>query len=382
MKNLKPMLRGAGCGALLLVAAGCPSSSASNATDFMKQFVEAFCHAQARCGSLGASEEARCRDVTLVGYQQTENAVSAKRVTFDAAAAGRCLDAIKGSNCRLPELFASLDEVCQPVFVPQVAIGGVCEGNNECVGGTCNSTRAGCAGKCVAYAATGATCDFSKSLCAPTDTCDTTSHTCVTRVDTGGACSGGSTCKSGLVCRGYLNGTPAVPGKCQPPGKVGETCQNTFLASDCSPELFCDTSQMPAKCTTPLAANAECHSTDACAGGLGCVGLDSSNLMGKGSCAPFVDLGAACTAGVVPSNCPSDADCDPTTKVCVLRGAPGTDCKNQSIQCAAGTYCDDASGTCVVDKKLGEACVPQTRDEPCSLGVCDTTTQVCAYVCG
>ena len=382
MTILKLALRGAGCGAWLLVAVGC-SSSASNTEDFVNQFVGALCHSEAQCGSVGASEEARCREVTAVGYGPDLEAVAAKRLSFDSGAAGRCLDAIKGSGCRLPELIASLNGACDKVFTPQVAVGGICKNNGECIGGTCNAASVGCAGTCVAYVATGGTCDFAKALCAPTDVCDA-SHTCVARGAIGAACHGASSCKEGLGCRGYMAATGAAPevvGTCAAPGKVGDPCTASFLGSDCSPELYCDGSETPSKCAALLPKDAECLSSDSCAAGLACVGLDSATSAGKGMCESYVDIGAACTSGVEPSNCPTDADCDPTSKVCVVTGALGSDCKTKSVRCSSGTYCDEMSGTCTVEKKLGEACSTQTSDEPCAQGLCDPTTKTCAYVC-
>src|SRR4051794_22132692 len=96
------VLSSVACSAFVLVS-GC-GSSVSSADDFTKQFIAALCHAEAQCGSFGISEEARCRDVTASGYSQTLDALSAKRLSFDSGTAGKCLDAIKSSGCRLEEI--------------------------------------------------------------------------------------------------------------------------------------------------------------------------------------------------------------------------------------------------------------------------------------
>lgn len=377
-------------------------ASIMTVADFQAALATGNCVANAKCGYIGASEEKTCEaDATAAlknfppAYSPAE-AVDAKRLAFDAATAQKCADTLRTLGCTIDEYFA-LSDLCEGVYKGLVMPGGMCRSDVECAGGWCDMGMVqtdGCAGMCVANTATGAACDPNDSRCGRTDFCDSTAKKCTARAAAGMACGGTKLprCQLGLFCKGYKAGTmgmPDTPGMCAGPGAVGDACAEGFFGNtNCTPGLFCDSSKTPAACATRLAAGAECDTLSACADGLTCVGLDVDTMTGdvlaKGRCGPFLDVGKMCAdPKVYETGCPYSTLCDAMSKLCVAVGTKDSDCGDTG-QCNDGLYCDSGTLKCTPQDALGAPCTPPATDndpDPCHDGSCDETTKKCVLVC-
>jgi hypothetical protein len=389
---------------LALIFGACSEAGISSPKDFDAQMATVRCERTAFCGFIGKSEIAKCQSDAKTSATKypatysTQEAVDAKRLAFDSAAAQKCLDAAKAQGCTLDRQLA-VSSSCQDLFKPLVAVGGACKSSGECVDGWCDqgpNGNPGCAGTCKANTPTGMACDTSEPHCRTTDYCDSTTKVCTVRAAAGAVCGTSPRCQRGLFCKGWdPTATPEVKGTCKGPGAVGETCEIFFFGNtDCSPALFCDDAQMPPKCAMPLAMGTECSSFTACADPLDCIGLTfdsrTGNVTKKGTCGPYLDIGAMCTnAG--ETGCPLDSVCDATAKTCTLVGPAGADCSDAGTggTCGNELYCDGTSKKCTPMVVLGGACTPPPvdmsgfplGDDPCHDGTCDEMTKVCTLIC-
>jgi hypothetical protein len=131
--------------------------------DFEIVLAKLNCLFQARCGFLAASEEAACEAAVDAARgaplpYDSEAALAAGRLTFDAGTAVRCLDLTRTKGC-FDQVAPSV--TCGAVYSPAVDVGGGCQANAECVNGWCDrgTTRHdGCAGTCKAFTPTQGTC--------------------------------------------------------------------------------------------------------------------------------------------------------------------------------------------------------------------------------
>ena len=206
-----------------------------------------------------------------------------------------------------------------------------------------------------------------------------------------------------LDCTGairFAHGHEKAPTACAyAPGTValGAPC---VAASECA-STFCKKDPLGGGCgvcATPLTSADTCYRDDDCAGGEACIPSPIGVPGSGGSCAPYAEKGASCELavchrelvcvhGICSDRLADGAVCDPLEQGCsVLSGcngetshceplavaANGAPCgeiaKGKVASCAAGAWCrmefQDARGTCVASKKLGEACV---IDEECPL---------------
>lgn len=376
------------------------AAGVKTAAEFEAALQAANCVYLAKCGSIGASEEKQCEADAIASatnfppaYTRVE-AVDAKRLAFDAAAAQKCIDTVRTTGCTIDQYFAASD-LCEAAFKPLVMPGGACRADAECDGGWCDMGKVqteGCAGRCTANTATGDACTPGDSHCGDLAFCDSTSKKCTARAAAGMPCGGTRPrCQFNLYCKGYMagqNGMADTPGTCQPPFAVGEACLEAFFGNtNCTPGLFCDSSKSPAVCAKRLGAGAECESLSACDDGQTCVGLDvddMGNVTAKGRCGPFLDVGKTCAdPKVYETGCPYSGTCDAMTKQCVTLGTKGSDCADTGF-CNDTLYCDPASLKCISQVPLGGACTPPaTADDPdpCHDGSCDETSMKCTLVC-
>ncbi len=366
---------------LVLLAAGCGNHADIHTPDELETaYIDAYCQREVRCAGWPASEMAGC-----IAYAQKEgvlvaalNAAHAGKMTFDAAQASACIDALNAAGCNFYDFYSPS---CNGVFKPAVPVGGACDTLNECVGGECNLTSmTPCAGTCAAYVATGAPCG-SAMPCAKTDFCDSTTSTCKTLPALGASCDG--VCSGTLnYCKGWMpgaNGQPDTLGTCAAFGGPGQSCEVLFLGWSCTPGLYCDENQT---CQPTLSVGSSCKSGAACQPGNYCRGLviDFNNMVTQpGTCAAISDVGGACTPGTDPlgfSGCPGRLTCT-MASVCAYDTPEGAMCGSQTYCSRDDDYCDE-NGVCSARVGLGQPCTPAVKgDDPCATSMCDPMMHVC-----
>lgn len=376
--------------------------------DFEAALAIANCKNEAKCGVIGASEEAACEAAAVAyakGYPQPYSraeATAAKRLGYSAAQAQACVDALEAAGCT-PDQLVNADQICGTVFSGLVSPGNSCSSDGECQGGYCDrgagSIAAGCAGVCVAWIAVAAACDPTNDLCDPAaGFCRDTTSTDGGPVDDAGntlstgvctawakmadACddtTGNVYCGPGLFCVATGGGTA---GTCLGRGKAGDACTVfSFGDTNCQIDLYCDASGANPVCASRLATGAACSSFDACQDGLDCLGLDLGNGT-AGKCGAFLDVGGSCDSTSPESGCPfGDTLCDATSMKCRAIGTTGDDCTNTQY-CRGGLYCD-AKSMCSPQAAFGAICVPPagTDPDPCNAGTCDATAMTCTQTC-
>jgi hypothetical protein len=394
-----------------MVVAGCSSGGGGGPDSpaaFDSQLNDAYCVYNARCGYYGASEVKQCESDAAAAAKMyppaysTTSGVQSNKLSYDAARAQACLDAVSKAGCSNDSYYA-LGDVCNGVFKGLVQAGGACVAALECAPGNwcdqgTNTGTAGCTGTCKANIATGQTCDPNNSHCNDSDYCDdsagTGMGTCTATLKQGDSCVPGQ-CGIGLNCNGYDSGPPEVKGVCATLAKVGGKCTTSFLGTtNCQLGLWCNDADMNnAVCATPVASGGECQSYFACADGLDCLGLafDANGAVTtKGKCGPFLDIGKSCSSVGGEAGCPYDSTCDATSMTCKLGGMVGDTCDPTSTGgCSGNNYCDGNTSKCAQLVALGGACTPAPTDangfplgdEPCHDGSCDATTNKCAVTC-
>jgi len=374
----------------LLAALACSKKSGTNSGSaplspdtYLASLDAASCSTAIRCGVLGASEAATCASDAVSARQaypppySASDAVTAGRLTFDPAAAARCLSALGSAPCTANAVLTPVPD-CEAVFAPVVAVGSQCFSSGECVGGYCDAPDS-CAGTCRAYLAAGASCTNATQCDPRTDFCDPGSGSCTSLPVAGASCSGEGSCFSGLFC--VVSGSN-TSGACQPAGMVGDVCQAlTLSGSTCSPDLYCDATAAPAVCAARLSSGSACSSDAACSDGLACIGLklDPTSLAvtAPGRCAPLLDVGSTCDPTADSTGCPFYQRCDAPTQKCVLMGTAGDDCSTTGY-CRDYLYCDQTS-KCAPALVAGAACDP-TQDA-CANLPCNPGSSSCAVAC-
>jgi hypothetical protein len=284
--------------------------------------LQAACHYEVLCGDV--PDAATC----LANLQERPHLfpslpqlTAQGRITYDGAAAKRCLDKLNGlTTCARSVVDApgALDDCA--FLTGNVPAGQPCVFNEECLnGGTCNSLTA---------------CDTFAQCCP--GTCSSGP----TPVPLGGQCGLlNLACVRGTTCVAAPGATVAT---CQTPAMVGDSCASI----PCARALYCDPDTY-----TCRALPAE---GGACAGAVGLAcddprdGCDAS-----GHCAPLLPVRAAC-GGVL--GCVAWAACDGNTSTCVPRPRVGESCLTTSVaSCLSGT-CDSTSSTCVL-LPVGGSCL-------------------------
>ena len=238
----------------------------------------------------------------------------------------------------------------------RLADGTACVDGDDACNGTCSvcrpTTAGGAVHQCLDRGATNAGCD---------DTDDCRGHlvcaagACVPAGDVGADCVDDVDCRLGLGCHGTTDTCAAAPGP-------GDGCEAGGV--DCTEgECVAGTCVVAA---AGSACTADSHCEDA---SLVCVGAAPA-----GTCGARPAVGAACSLG---SACVEGAYC--TGGRCVVAPGIGETCgapqSGGDPVCAAGAFCDDASGDCVGLFPPGQACAGA---EQCESGACanGTCTQV------
>jgi hypothetical protein len=261
-----------GCGfSALVLAAACGGSSDDGGgaapvprDQAPTQFINAVCDNIAPCCQKSGLpyDQQGCRATwdTIVNEQLFS---FPDTTTYDAAAAGACLNLVK-------QAYRSCTEVptggpCQQVISGKVSEGGACSNSIECAAPP-NGDASCQQGKCVAEPR-GKSGDGCNSTC--TESPGSTS--CFG--GTGGGPSGPATCytNDGLAC--------LADGKCGPVASLGQPCD----FGTCAPGSYCDTT-----CKEPKAAGSPCASFDECVPTAYC------DFQGTHNCEPKKPDGAAC----------------------------------------------------------------------------------------
>jgi hypothetical protein len=357
---------------LITLVLGCGNSTGGGSTatyhDYQASAIKALCQYYSRCGYISKSREADCESqfqpLTVPGYSIDE-AITSGRIAYDASAGMACLDAFSMAGCDVFSLLTLDTTSCTKTIQPKVPLGGACKSavecaNSYCQQGTSTTGTPGCAGTCVAYAATGAPCNVAGVHCPPGDTCDSTSHTCVALGQVGAACTATVGCVQGLDCR--ASGTAMT---CQSPGGAGAPCTSGLY--ECTSGLYCDATAK--QCSQRQPAGSACTSSLSCGDGTKCIGASTTQM---GTCQPYLDLGQSC-AGTTDTACAGDARCDATSHTCVLTGQEGSDC---TASCGMNLYCNSMM-KCAKKAGVGEACDPASSESCVSGASCDMTTKLC-----
>jgi hypothetical protein len=280
--------------------------------DLDSKAAAANCAAKVRCGltpdqaSCEATVAISAEDLTLVAD------VESGKVTYDASAAGRCLDDVSSLSCEefITGGSDSQYEDCSKIFTGTVAAGGSCYVDEDCVSdecdpNTCDPSAACCEGTCAAVTPTvadGAACTL-ESYCVAGDEC--TNGTCqkaptIPPIADGQPCDLGDVCANGDVCEADSTGAMT----CQRIGKAGDACSQPSFQQTCDYGLYCDSA--------------------------------------SSTCKPLVAVGGSCASGV----CVAYATCDSTTSECVADALLGQDCS--STPCLGDATCDPTTRKCTL----------------------------------
>lgn len=178
--------------------------------DLRAELSTATCNQYVRCGQM--PDEATCdaaQGDTRLTLQLLTDAVLG-RVTFDAAGARACVEAIRNRSCdNQVATQKALADACAKMFVGTIPEGGSCLFGTECAGAsTCNVSMcmgngACCLGVCEktpANVAIGGDC--TTNPCVESAYCDAAAMppTCQARKDNGDACDAQGQCKEGQRC--------------------------------------------------------------------------------------------------------------------------------------------------------------------------------------
>lgn len=297
---------------------GC-SGSTTNGTSsgpipesqFASKFASTVCDNMGSCCQKSgfAYDPAKCKTALSAEISQI---LAMKDISYDAQAAGSCLDAGKAAMLSCNGFDQAATQACNKVFTGKATAGQPCQDDLECapVAGAqvyCeNSSGSGGAtgggtGSCVVHARgkKGDGCDNTCTGSASSNSCFSFSGGVGGAGGAGGASSTGTAdcyTNDGLYCAG--NGT------CSPLIAIGQPCPDY---TGCVDGAYCDNN---GKCAATLAAGSPCSSFDACKTGEYCT-------MGNGpsgTCATLKANGTACATSeeCQSANCVS-GKCQPDT---------------------------------------------------------------------
>jgi hypothetical protein len=220
-----------------------PTTGGPIAVDAIRAELEkASCEFAVRCGYM--PDQALCLDVSSPSREilQLLADVVFGKVTYDAAAARTCVDALRGQSCdALASVTKGIEQACANVFRGTVAEGGGCLVDDECSGDSacdvsmCMGGGACCVGVCtVKPALVPLSGDCMEEACVATAYCDveddgmgTVTATCKAQVKNGESCTDTNGCEDGLRCD--TGGSDA----CYVLSKEGQTCNPNLQNGGC-----------------------------------------------------------------------------------------------------------------------------------------------------
>ncbi|MES1208286.1 MAG: hypothetical protein ABUS79_20310 [Pseudomonadota bacterium] len=287
-------------------------------TELGAAVTDVICSRYARCGVFPS--KASCVGVTTPQLEQLKVDVASGKIIYDGKAAADCLDAIGNQHglgsCSVGEQLEAqkTPPACEDAFAGTVAAGGVCLIDEECVSLNCEKN----------------------------------------------ACPIGTT----TCCAG----TCAAPSP--PPVALGGDC--SAAGAECVDRAYCKSTGAVFVCVGKTAAGQPCTDFLECASGYIC-GVDPA---APSTCARVPRQGEACNLGVVGLGCDSpDNYCDPTTRKCTRKVAPGAPCAT-GVLCVEYASCDGGAATCVARAVAGEPCANAAACLPglqCVAGTCAPT---------
>jgi hypothetical protein len=133
------------------------------------------------------------------------------RMTYDADAAGACVDLVASMSCSEFGTETSLDvsdSDCKQFIIPEVADGGACAQSYECTSNNCvgATTQPAKDGACMPLPTSGQACEFD---CATGLYCDFSMQSCQPVQANGAACDSNDQCSSA-----YCTSTTTSNGTC------------------------------------------------------------------------------------------------------------------------------------------------------------------------
>ena len=366
-------------GALLLV--GCPKSrsgggggggSGPTLTEVPDALVTAYCDILFRCPStdgessgvlLLLQNEAGCLDSLgkLLdlnrSFDDLERLVEEGTVTYDRAAASRCLGALS-TSCSLPDSMFAVED-CNEVFQGTIEEGGPCSRGEECMGDSyCDHGPSGnaCPGTCQPKVAAGEACNDS--------------GTCAVGDADGVECDFAAA--SPVCIRVEIGAAAGVDGAC---GEVESAEPNVRTEIPCMAGLWCD--RESSTCKAPIALDQPCSG--------------NSSICVEGSlCLPGAGAGSTCRAIEVVRTeggqcsredpAPPLRFCDPFSGLvcgaggtCELigDGSVGAPCDSGDFgnaSCNEGLICDGMTDRCATPKAANSPC---SSDTECASSSCD-----------
>ncbi|MEZ4383077.1 MAG: hypothetical protein R3A79_17250 [Nannocystaceae bacterium] len=280
-----------------------------------ERVAKAWCDYLVECGEVESIDV--CMEINghLFEDPYLEDAVDAGRVDYRGGRAYRCVRAIKKLKCQRGEEVADVDEVCDAIYVGEVAPDQPCLRAEECAGGAsvCAYVPSACQDACCV-----GVCRFIPDDLAIGEACDV------------GECAEGGYC-------GFSEAAGAVV--CKELPEVGEPCPDWV----CVDEASCvdGTCAGPIKRGDPCAYGDRCDGTDYCE-------LRDGEL--AGTCQKRADEGEACDGD---NSCLRLRDrCVAGT--CQEGAAVGEGCAAQR-DCIGYAYCDQ--GVCAAFRAVGESCL-------------------------
>jgi len=241
--------------ALLVAPSGCGKTKdfGTGSKSIPQQVAETVCPKAYQCcttmqlmgNDLAGTDVATCQTKTTNGFQNQLAAITASqnqgRSVYNANKLDACLATIRNATCDALDVTNHLSGVpgCNSFVTPQVAIGGACTHDWECIDGWCSvPAMTSGDGTCRPRAVGGASCAV--DMCAAGAICTADTKTCVVLGGTGADCTTLYQCASG-VCD---IPTGAGAGTCAPPAPT-----SCFYASGCAVA-----EGPPTRATWPLAA--------------------------------------------------------------------------------------------------------------------------------
>nr|ASV46902.1 hypothetical protein [uncultured bacterium] len=388
-----------------------PTVSVTEPASFCGAYAEAVCARQSRCGVLDDAQRGDCVSAETRLCERVNEAVVAKAVVLDLAAANACVDGLSEWPCvdgRSGRPNACGDD---SLYVANAAIGDVCVFDQDCKEGACAQDAGGCA-TCEAFAAEGESC--TTRACAAGLYCDESKvkPICVQQGADGTPCAKHAQCSTGYCNEKSAKGSGAVDtcgylplgaecyserdcgpaaictlsldddgkvsafGACIPRGAVGESCTNRRVDDGCQGSATCLGGICIDVPEFSLPVGAECDARDQCVPAAYCALAGTKNRFGV--CSARAAEGAPCDVGHADADCADGLECT-SEGTCEPPAARDEKCAYTS-DCKAQLFCSafrtsDGAKRCQPARHVNEAC---DGTVPCIEGFCRPgTPQVC-----